>query len=499
MPKNSQIAGLYTITITQFALVFMLSAVAVAVPALGREFGASATQLGLVESGYISAVAMLLFPVTRLADKIGRSTTFAVGGGLFTVISLILPLCVTMNQFIALRVVQGCGGAMLVSTGLAILADLYPGEGRARALGIASAGIYLGLSVGPWLGGMIVTHWGWRWIFYAGGLPCAMAFFLSLKTLPVRPVIATCVPFDWGGAILGALGMVLFSQGGSHLYDTAGQAMLLGGLLFLVGFVVWEKRAKAPLLDMALFSGNPAFFLGSAVQFISYAATFGITFLLSLYLQIVQGRSASQAGIILMVQPVMQVIFSIVSGNWCERWPPFIVATTGMILATFGLGSAVFLGVDASVWHVGVSLALCGMGNALFATANMAVIMGAVSSDRYGVASAVVAGMRTTGMTASLVFISAVFAVIIGPHSLHAGNAPVYVTAMQVSFAALTGINAVGVLLSARARKKLQVVSDQTVLNEKPLMQAVVPIKEDPGNEEEAVSSMSRSSIKRDG
>ncbi|HKI80302.1 MAG TPA: MFS transporter, partial [Pseudodesulfovibrio sp.] len=85
---DDRTAGLYTIAVSQFALVFMLSAVAVAVPALGREFGASASQLGLVESGYISAVAMLLFPVTRLSDKIGRGTTFAVGMALFTIMSV---------------------------------------------------------------------------------------------------------------------------------------------------------------------------------------------------------------------------------------------------------------------------------------------------------------------------------------------------------------------------------------------------------------------------
>lgn len=449
---NERTAGLITITISQFALVFMLSAVAVAVPTLGREFGASASQLGLVESGYISAVAMLLFPVTRLADKIGRGTTFAAGVALFTIISLILPISTSIDQFIALRVFQGCGGAMMVSTGLAILADLYPGPGRAKALGIASAGVYLGLSAGPWLGGMIVTHWGWQWIFYTGAIPCALGFAISLKTLPVRPVITKGVKFDWGGAILCAMGMIMLSQGGSHLHDTNGKLLLAGGLLSLAGFVLWEKHAKAPLLDMTLFSGNPSFSLGSAVQFISYAATFGVTFLLSLYLQVAQGMTASDAGIILMAQPVMQVLFSLISGNWCERWPAHRIATLGIALATLGLGGAIFLGGESSILHIVIILALCGAGSAIFATANMAVIMGAVNREFYGVASAVVAGMRTTGMTVSLVFISAMFAIIIGPKSLHHGDSPIYVTAMHASFIALTIFSALGVFMSARAR-----------------------------------------------
>ncbi len=475
---NNRTAGLLSITISQFALTFMLSAVAVAVPALGREFGANASQLGLVESGYISAVAMLLFPVTRLADKIGRGTTFISGVSLFTIVSVLLPLTTTMDQFIALRVVQGCGGAMMVSTGLAILAELYPGPGRAKALGIASAGVYLGLSAGPWLGGMIVTHFGWRWIFYAGAAPCALGIALSLKTLPVRPVITRGIKFDWIGAILIAMGMIMLSQGGSHLHDITGKIMLASGILSLIGFVIWEKHAKAPLLDIRLFSGNAEFSLGSAVQFISYAATFGITFLLSLYLQVAQGMTASQAGVILMAQPVMQIIFSLISGNWCERWPAHRIATIGMVLATLSLGGAIFLGDGSSLPHIITILGLCGAGSAIFATANMAVIMGSVRKENYGVASAVVAAMRTTGMTTSLVFISAVFAIIIGPAALHEGMASTFIEAMHIAFICLTVFSAFGVLMSARARRKRR----KDAPNAKPLMQAVVPVR---GKEEE--------------
>ncbi|MBI9078568.1 MAG: MFS transporter [Pseudodesulfovibrio sp.] len=449
---NERTAGLWTITVTQFALVFMLSAVAVAVPSLGLEFGASASQLGLVESGYISAVAMLLFPVTRLADMIGRVTTFALGLAVFTGVSLLLPQTESITQFITLRVFQGAGGAMMVSTGLAILADLYTGPGRAKALGISSAGVFIGLSAGPWLGGMVVTHMGWRWVFYVGAIPCAICLALTLKILPVRPVIRRGVRFDWGGAILCGIGMTLLSQGGSLFHTPSGKIMLVGGLVFLLAFVLWEKHAKAPLLDMTLFSGNPSFSLGSTVQFISYSATFGVTFLLSLYLQIAQGMTASQAGLILMAQPVMQTIFSVLSGNWCERWPAHHIATLGMVLATIGLGGAIFLGGETSLPHILVILALCGTGSAIFGTANMAVIMGAVSHEYYGVASAVVAGMRTTGMTVSIVFISAVFSIVIGPESLDAGSAPAFMTAMHMIFIVLTLFSALGVAMSARAK-----------------------------------------------
>ena len=276
--EKERTAALWSITVTQFALVFMLSSVAVAIPQLGMEFGADAAQLGLVESGYISAVAMLLFPVTRLADMAGRGFVFALGLTIFTLVSLLLPLTASIEQFIILRVFQGGGGAMMVTTGLAILADFFPGERRSMALGIASAGVYIGLSAGPWFGGLIATHFGWQAIFYIGAIPCALCLALTIFMLPVKPERRKCPPFDWGGAIIGAIGMVLLSQGGSHFHALSGKLMVAGSIISLTAFVLWERRTQNPLLDMELFSSNQSFALGSSVQFISYAATFGVTF-----------------------------------------------------------------------------------------------------------------------------------------------------------------------------------------------------------------------------
>ncbi|NDV19376.1 MFS transporter [Pseudodesulfovibrio sp. JC047] len=454
--EKERTAGLWAITITQFSLVFMLSSVAVAVPSLGKEFGATAAQLGLVESGYIAAVTMLLFPVTRLADMTGRGFIFAMGMAVFTTISLILPLSESIEQFILLRVFQGAGGAMMVTTGLAILADLFTGQKRSMALGIASAGIYVGLSAGPWLGGIIASAMGWRAIFYISAIPCFLCLVVTIFALPVKPKRTPCPPFDWGGAILIAIGMVMLSQGGSLFDTTAGKIMLSVGIIALIAFVLWEKHVKAPLLDMTLIQTNHSFALGSMVQFISYASTFGVTFLLSLYLQIAQGMTPGQAGTILMAQPLMQTLFSPISGKLCQRWAAHHIATVGMLLATAGLGAAIFVGDQATLWHILAILGLCGSGSAIFATANTAVIMGAVEKEHYGIASAMVAGMRTTGMTISLVFISAVLASMVGPSDLHTESAPLFIKAMHLSFIVLTSFNVLGIVLSARAKLKHQ-------------------------------------------
>lgn len=447
-----QRAGLTTITVTQFALVFMLSAVAVAVPAMGREFGAKASELGLVESAYISSVAMLLFPVTRLADWLGRSFIFTFGLLWFTLISILLPVTQTIDQFNFLRVFQGAGGAMMVSTGLAILADLFPhGGGRGKALGIASAGVYMGLSAGPWLGGMITTYLGWRWIFYIGAVPCLVCLWLTLRSLRWRPRRTRGVRFDLPGALLCGAGMVLLSHGGSHFHDMTGRFMLAGAVFFLIAFVVWEGRANCPLVDLKLFAGNRAFAYGSAVQFISYAATFGITFLTSVYLQLVQGMTASQAGLVLLAQPVMQVLFSPLGGNLADRKPPHLVAALGMALATLGLAGAWMLSPESGRLLVIVALALCGAGTAMFATANTTVIMSSVEATHYGVASAVVAATRTTGMTVSLVSISIVLALTVGAEAVTPANRPEFMLAMHTVLAGFVVFSALGIVLSLKA------------------------------------------------
>jgi len=449
---SHQKAGLLTITVTQFALVFMLSAVAVAVPTMGREFGAKASELGLVESAYISSVAMLLFPVTRLADWLGRAFVFTLGVAVFTSVSVLLPITQNIDQFNFLRVFQGSGGAMMVSTGLAILADLFPrGEGRGKALGIASAGVYLGLSAGPWLGGMITTYLGWRWIFWIGAVPCLFCLVLTLRSLRWRPRRTKGVRFDWLGAILCGAGMVLLSHGGSHFHDTIGKVMLLGAVFFLISFLAWEARSSCPLVDLKLFEGNRAFAWGSGVQFISYAATFGITFLVSVYLQMVLELSASQAGLILLAQPVMQVLFSPMGGNLADKKPPHLVAAAGMTLATLGLGTALTLSPGSAWPHVAAAMALCGAGTAVFATANTAVIMGSVEATHYGVASAMVAATRTTGMTVSLVTISIVLALTVGAQAVTEETKPLFMEAMHMVLGGFVVFSALGIWLSVKA------------------------------------------------
>lgn len=449
--KMARRGALFAVTATQFAVPFMVSAVGVSLPVIGVELGARAVELGLIESAYLAAVAMLLFPFARLSDMYGRGFVFASGIALFTVASLLLGMCQDIVTFILIRILQGVGGAAQMSTGLAILSDVFPREERGRALGISVTGVYIGLSLGPYLGGMLTTHFGWRWIFFFGVPACLFALYTAVRGVSVAPCVSRKMRFDWGGFFLSAIGLGLMVFGSSEWGDMSGKLMFGSGLTLMVLFVLWERRHTSPLLDIGLFSESRSFAFASAVQFINYASTFGVTFLMSLFLQTVKGMTAGQAGTVLVVQPIVQALLSPLCGRMADRWPPHRIATAGMICATIGLCVTTTFSEMTPIHAVTAVLVLFGTGIALFSAPNTSVIMGSVPPSHYATASAMTGGMRTTGMTVSIVCIGMFLSTIMGDHAVTPETQNLFLEAMQWALITFTVSSAVGVLFSLRA------------------------------------------------
>lgn len=186
-PSDDTVSGaatLFVVSAVQFLTPFMLSAVGVALPSIGSEFSASAVQLGLVETVYILAFSLFLLPAGRMGDIYGRKRIFIIGILVFTLGTVLLSQAFTIESFIVFRFFQGSGGAMISGTSIAILSSVFPPANRGRAMGIIVGSVYLGLSAGPVLSGVIVTQLGWRWIFYFGVMLEILALtltFLKLK------------------------------------------------------------------------------------------------------------------------------------------------------------------------------------------------------------------------------------------------------------------------------------------------------------------------------
>lgn len=447
-PNSIRIIVLITTTLVTFLVPFMVSAVNIALPEIGKEFNMNAIVLGWVATSYFLASASLLVPFGRLADIYGRRKVFTVGTIIFSLSSV---LCVIANStpfFIGSRVLQGVGGAMIVGTAIAMLTSVYPLGRRGRVLGINAAAAYLGLSLGPLLGGLLTDHAGWRSIFMAGfASSFLIALVVSLK-LKSEWAEAKGESFDYGGSIIFAVSLIALIYGLASLPDILGVLLLVVGVIVILIFVAWENRARSPLLHLNVFKNNQAFIFSNVATLVSYSATYAVTFLLSLYLQYNKGLSPGAAGLILVTNPAMQFLLSPIAGRLSDRIEPRTLASAGMAATTVGLGMLIFVDQNTSIGYLVVSLLLLGFGLGLFASPNTNAIMSSVSKRWYGVAAATMATSRQVGAMLSMGIAMLMFGIFIGRVQITPEVHDAFVRSVRTAFVILTALCFVGIFAS---------------------------------------------------
>jgi EmrB/QacA subfamily drug resistance transporter len=440
---------LFVVSAVQFLTPLMGSAVGVALPTIGNEFNASAVQLSMIQMTYILAVAIFLLPSGRFADIHGRKRVFIGGIITVTLATLFLGWTNSILSFIVFRFVQGVGTAAITSTSFAILSSVFPKERRGRAMGIIVACVYVGLSAGPTLAGIVTSQLGWRWLFFLIVPIQLMALILTLLKLRGEWADARGESFDWIGTIIYSAALTVFITGvyQSERMDFAG-LLIIAGIVGLVTFLLIEYRLNKPLLDVRLLLTNRTFTLSNIATLINYAASFGVIFLFTLYLQYVKGLSPQQAGFVLFIQPCVQAIVSPISGRLSDVYSPTWMATIGMAICSGGLIAATFIGAGSPLSTTIVSMTLLGIGFGVFSSPNMAAIMGSVEARHFGTASSMVATMRTLGMLCSMMVISLVLSLFLGeaPVSIH--NQRKFVQSMHVSLIVFTVMSIVGILFS---------------------------------------------------
>jgi len=448
-------AVLLVATLVAFVTPFMMSSVTVALPSIGYELNMNAIALGWVVTAFILASAMLLVPFGRLADIYGRKKVFTFGMIIYTVASILLAIAPSANMLIAFRVLQGIGGAMVFTTAVAILVSVYPAQERGRVLGINVAAVYLGLSLGPFLGGLLTQYFGWRSIFLLGVLAGIVIIVVVFWKLKGEWAEAKGEKFDLIGSIVYSLALVAILYGFTHLPQMLGVWLILAGIIGLVAFVWWETRVKSPVLDINLFRGNPVFTLSNVAALISYSATAGVAFLLSLYLQYIKGLNPQNAGLTLIAAPAMQAIFSPIAGRLSDRIEPRLIASIGMGFTAIGLFMLIFLNAETSLWFVVISLTILGFGFALFSSPNTNAVMGAVQAKFYGVASATLATMRQLGIVLSMGLSMLLFSVLIGRVQITPEYYAPFLSSVRIAFIVFTVLSMGGIFASL-ARGKVR-------------------------------------------
>jgi MFS family permease len=319
---------------------------------------------------------------------------------------------------------------------MAILTSVFPPNERGRALGINAAAVYVGLSIGPPLGGFLTQYLGWRSVFYINIPLGLITLVAALWKLKGEWAEAKGEKFDLVGSIFYGLSLIALVLGFSKLPAMTGVWLVVGGTVGLFTFIQWEMRMKSPILNLTLFRHNTVFSLSNLAALINYMATNAVTFLLSLYLQYIKGLTPKDTGWILIVQPAVMAVLSPLAGRLSDRIEPRVLASLGMAVTTAGLG-------------------ILGMGFALFSSPNSNAIMGSVDRKFYGIASGTLGTMRITGQMFSLGIATLLFSIYIGQVEIVPEYYPLFLESTKMAFIIFAALCFGGIFASlARGKTK---------------------------------------------
>ncbi|UCE66301.1 MAG: MFS transporter [Candidatus Zixiibacteriota bacterium] len=452
--RTTKRAALIVATVSSFIGPFMGSSVNIALPSIGTDFSMGAVLLGWVNTAYLLAASTFLIPFGRLGDIYGRKRIYMWGVLVFTCSSILIANSGSGNTVILFRIFQGFGASMIFATGMPILISVFPVGERGKALGITVAAVYLGLSVGPFFGGIITQHLNWRFIFWLNlplGLILLAVIFFMLKGDWAE---ARGANFDLTGSMILAFSLLATMYGFTNLPEFYAFFLIVFGLLGITSFVIFELRTSNPVMDINLFRFNTVFAFSNLAALINYAATFAVGFLLSLYLQRLKGLSPQEAGLVLVSQPIIQAIFSPLAGRLSDKTEPRTVASLGMTLTLIGLVMLFFLDSDSSIKYIIPCLVVLGLGFALFSSPNTNAIMSSVERRFFGVAGAMVSTMRQIGMMFSMGIVMMILALLLGDSPITPENQEQFMASVKIALAVFA-VMCFGGIFASLARGKL--------------------------------------------
>jgi len=435
----------------------------IALPDLERSLHTSLLELVWVILVYMIASTVLVLSAGRLSDQFGRKKAFIGGFLVFALASLGAGFAGSGTQLILWRIMQGIGGSFLFANAAAIVTDAFPRRQLGLAMGTNTMVAAIGLVIGPVLGGALVAI-NWPWVFWFN-VPLALVGSLwaarILREVTGRDEVTT---FDVAGTItflVGLTGLVLgISKGGISGWGNPGViGSLIAAVIMLPAFVLIERRHRAPMLDLTIFS-NRLFSAASAAAFINGLARFALMFVFVFYFQGVQGNSPILAGIKLAPMAVGMLISSPLAGIWADRRGSRGLAVLGMLVGAAALALMTTLGRDTTYWASGIYLFLVGIGSGMFNSPNTAAMMGTVAPHRRGIAAAARVLVQNTGAVISIAFVIAVvtssvpktvlFAVFSGL-AKHISNAQLvpFISNMHIALWCLAGVSVIGAFVAA--------------------------------------------------
>lgn len=453
--ENNRKTALILVALGAFLIPFMGSSLSIALPLIGKDLTGNVILLGWLPTVFTLANAAFLLPFGKLADIHGRKRIFAYGVIIYTAASLLAALSPSVTFLIFGSFLQGLGCALIFATGVALLSSVYPAGHRGEALGFFVTAVYIGLFLGPLLGGFLAQNLGWRSIFVFNvplGLFLLGLIFWKLKGEWFGSKDAK---FEYWSSAVYIPSLVALLYGFTALDNMWGQVIFVLGILGFALFLFLETRSEYPILNLKLLKRRVSALPAATLLLINISTT-ALWTLLSLYLQDLLNLGPQTTALILSVEPLMVALLSPFMGNLSDRMDARIFMVSGMAATTVGLLFLSTLNLGTELGVVVLGLILIGMGIALFSPPATNLFVGSMSKENYGMASATQSTMIYAGQTLSLGILLLIFTVFLGNVQISAANFSGFLMSLKTAFTIFAVFSGLGVVLSFFLKKPIE-------------------------------------------
>ncbi len=413
MPTASRRTVLLVTSLGAFQPPFASALISFSVPELGHSLGASYLAMVWVPIGYLIPLSATMILLGKLSDTFGRLRFYLLGFVIFAVSALVAAFSNGVEMLVGATLGMGTGASLFSVNSTAIVSSVYPAEIRGGALGINAMSVYLGLTSGPVVSGVLLDSLGWQSLFgFAAALAVASLVVASVTLrhleMPRRPAPLDLAGF---GTFLAALVLIVLYLSLAEVDGWGyGLPVLALGLFLLALFVLLERHRPNPMLDLTLFTRNRTFSAANFTAFLNYTSTFAIVFVFSIYFTVIAGLTPTAAALILTAEPALMVIVSPISGRLSDRFGSRGLASLGLFLIAVAFFSLYLFVGRIPALDLVYPLGIVGVGFGLFSAPNTNAVMGSVASDQFGTAAGTLGTMRFVGQLMSIAVLGSLLA-----------------------------------------------------------------------------------------
>lgn len=418
--------------LVSFLVPYISSSVNIALPDIGKTFALNSILLGWIPSLYLLFNGILLIPFGKIADIYGKKKIITYGIIVFTLASLMSAIAPSSTILFISRILQGIAAAMIFANVYSLIASVFPKHEKGRALSLSVGTAYIGLSIGPVLGGFLTTYFGWQSIFYFA-VPFGIISIIAILKLKGEWLEAQEDKFSLSSTIVFALSIIGIMYGFSEITTNLGIISLILGSLGTIFFIWLQAKVENPLIHpQVLF--DRVYIINNLTSLVNYGPGIFTIFLLTLYLQNIRGLSPDQTGLILCVQSVFIAIFSLLVGRMLDYIRPRYIAAIGMALTAVGLTIFLFIEQNTSFELIILALAIIGSGYGLSASSSTQISVEYIDNKFYGVSTATLNTMRVVGQMMGMAVTLAVLNILIGQAHLNSSNFALFIQGCKIPF-----------------------------------------------------------------